>query len=144
MARALLAARERARTRPRPLLARDDEEAVGYFDRSAAVDVGGTTILEGHRANASGPEPIDLEMQFADQGGEGPTPYEVLFHAALSDDHRFYTRQDTIEQTWRIIQPLLDHPPRNRPYRGGSWGAAAARELPKHDGGWRWPWTPSG
>jgi glucose-6-phosphate 1-dehydrogenase len=101
-------------------------------------------VLEGHRADASGPEPIDLEMEFADQGGEGPTPYEVLFHAALSGDHSFFTRQDTIEQTWRIIQPLLDHPPRNRPYRRGSWGPAAARELPEPHGGWRSPWTPSG
>jgi glucose-6-phosphate 1-dehydrogenase len=101
-------------------------------------------VLEGHRADASGPEPISLEMQFAEQGGEGPTPYEVLFQAALAGDHTLFTRQDTIEQTWRIIQPLLDHPPRNQPYRRGSWGPAAARELPKRHGGWRSPWTSSG
>src|SRR5581483_9833471 len=53
-------------------------------------------VLEGHRADASGPEPIDLEMQFADQGGEGPTPYEVLFHAALTGDRSFFTNQNTI------------------------------------------------
>jgi len=101
-------------------------------------------ILEGHRADAHGPEPISLEMQFADQGGDGPTPYEVLFQAALTGDHSFFTRQDTIEQTWRIIQPLLDHPSPIHPYRLGSWGPAAARELPKPQGGWRSPWTSSG
>ncbi|MGZ4409723.1 MAG: glucose-6-phosphate dehydrogenase, partial [Gaiellaceae bacterium] len=87
---------------------------------------------------------IDLEMLFADQGGDGPPAYEVLYDAAFSGDHSFFTRQETIEQTWRVIQPLLDHRPRNRPYRRGSCGPAAARELPKHDGGWRSPWTPSG
>jgi glucose-6-phosphate 1-dehydrogenase len=101
-------------------------------------------ILEAHRADAPGPEPISLELQFAEQGGEGPTPYEVLFHAALTGDGTFFTHQDTIEETWRIIQPLLDHPPRILPYRRGSWGPAAAGELPELDGGWRSPWASSG
>ena len=83
-------------------------------------------------------------MQFAEQGGEGPTPYEVLFHAALTGDPTFFTHQDTIDETWRIIQPLLDHSPRIRPYRRGSWGPGAARELPKLHGGWRPPWTSPG
>jgi len=98
-------------------------------------------LLEAHRADAPGPEPISLEMQFAQQGGAGPTPYETLFQAALSGDRAFFTHQDTIEETWRIIQPLLDHPPRIRSYRRGSWGPAAARTLAIHDGGWRSPWT---
>ena len=101
-------------------------------------------ILEAHRADAPGPEPISLEMQFAEEGGEGPTPYEVLFHAALSGDRTFFTREDTIEETWRIIQPLLDHAPRIRPYRRGTWGPAKAAELPELQGGWRAPWTSSG
>jgi len=101
-------------------------------------------ILEAHRADRPGPEPISLEMEFAAQGGEGPTPYEVLFHGALTGDRAFFTHQDTIEQTWRIVQPLLDHPPRIRQYRRGSWGSAAARELPELRGGWRSPWTSSG
>jgi glucose-6-phosphate 1-dehydrogenase len=101
-------------------------------------------ILEAHRADAPGPEPISLELQFAEQGGEGPTPYEVLFHAALTGDGTFFTHQDTIEESWRIIQPLLDNPPRVRPYRRGSWGPAAAGKLPELHGGWRSPWTSPG
>ncbi|HEY5058557.1 MAG TPA: glucose-6-phosphate dehydrogenase [Gaiellaceae bacterium] len=97
-------------------------------------------VLEAHRANAPGPEPISLEMEFADEGGEGPTPYEVLFQAVLAGDHTLFTRQETIEEAWRIVQPLLDRPPRIRPYRRGSWGPAAADELPARDGGWRTPW----
>jgi glucose-6-phosphate 1-dehydrogenase len=100
-------------------------------------------LLEAHRADAPGPEPISLEMEFAAQGGEGPTPYEVLFHAALTGDRAFFTNQNTVEETWRIVQPLLDRPPRARPYRRGSWGPAAARELPEIHGGWRSPWTSS-
>ena len=101
-------------------------------------------IFEAHRANAPGPEPISLEMEFAAQGGEGPTPYEVLFHAALTGNGAFFTHQDTIEETWRIIQPLLDHPPRIHPYRRGSWGPTAAGKLTAPHGGWRSPWPSSG
>jgi glucose-6-phosphate 1-dehydrogenase len=30
--------------------------------------------------------------------------------------------EDSIEQTWRIVQLLLDHPPDIQPYQRGSWG----------------------
>ena len=33
-------------------------------------------------------------MEFADEGGEGPTPYEVLLHAAMLGDSKRFTRQD--------------------------------------------------
>ena len=41
-------------------------------------------------------------------GRRGPTPYEVLLHAAMSGDSARFTRQDSVEETWRIMQPLLD------------------------------------
>ena len=57
-------------------------------------------------------------MEFAQEGGEGATPYEVLLHAALVGDSTHFTRQDSVEATWRIVQPLLESPPRVRPYEG--------------------------
>src|SRR4051812_27143186 len=38
---------------------------------------------EARRAHSRDPETIELDMEFADQGGEGATPYEVLLHAAM-------------------------------------------------------------
>jgi len=99
-------------------------------------------ILEAHRADASGPEPITLDMEFAEQGGEGPTPYEILFEAALGGDHTLFTRQETIEETWRVIQPLLDANRRTHSYRRGSWGPAAANKLLQDGQRWRRPWPP--
>ena len=34
--------------------------------------------LDALRADHSGPAEIELPMRFADEGGEAPTPYEVL------------------------------------------------------------------
>ena len=62
-------------------------------------------------------------------GGEGATPYEVLLHAALVGETTRFTRQDGVEQTWRIMQPLLDAPPPVHVYAPGSWGPAEADAL---------------
>ena len=68
-------------------------------------------------------------MEFAEQGGEGATPYEVLLHAAMIGDSTRFTRQDSVEETWRIMQPLLDAPPPVHPYKKGTWGPEAADKL---------------
>ena len=80
-------------------------------------------------------------MEFAQEGGEGATPYEVLLHAALIGDSTHFTRQDSVEETWRIVQPLLQSPPRVQAYRKGSWGPKAADELVAGFGGWHGPWV---
>ncbi|HEY1488089.1 MAG TPA: glucose-6-phosphate dehydrogenase [Micromonosporaceae bacterium] len=99
--------------------------------------------LEAKRAGQTEPEPIDLRMQFAQEGGEGATPYEVLLHAALIGDATRFTRQDGVEDTWRVMQPLLDAPGPVHPYKPGSWGPEAADALVADFGGWRQPWVES-
>src|SRR6478672_13454320 len=96
--------------------------------------------VEARRAEATAPESIHLDMEFAQEGGEGPTPYEVLLHAAMVGQITRFTRQDGVEETWRIMQPLLDSPPPVHRYAPGSWGPAAADELTAQSGGWHVPW----
>jgi glucose-6-phosphate 1-dehydrogenase len=100
-------------------------------------------VLDAHRADKSGASEIHLDMEFAKEGGAGATPYEVLLHAALDGDASHFTRQDNVEECWRVIQPLLGAPPKVIPYAQGSWGPAAADELVAGFGGWRGPWLPS-
>jgi glucose-6-phosphate 1-dehydrogenase len=104
-------------------------------------------ILDAHRADAPGPAPIELDMEFAEEGGEDPTPYEVLLHAALVGESTHFTRQDMVEESWRIIQPLLDDPSSLDIYEPGTWGPEAADKLTAAHGGWHGPWldeAPSG
>jgi glucose-6-phosphate 1-dehydrogenase len=96
--------------------------------------------LDARRAGSAAPQAIDLDMEFAEEGGEGPTPYEVLLNDALRGDTTHFTRQDSVEETWRIVQPLLDNPPRVRPYAPGSWGPKRADALLGEHGPWRGPW----
>jgi glucose-6-phosphate 1-dehydrogenase len=98
-------------------------------------------ILDAHRADQAGPSPIELDMEFAREGGEEATAYEVLLHAALVGDATNFTRQDNIEETWRIVQPLLESPPLVQPYDQGSWGPEGADRLVSAFGGWHGPWV---
>jgi glucose-6-phosphate 1-dehydrogenase len=100
-------------------------------------------VLDAQRADKAGPREIELDMEFAQEGGEGATPYEVLLHAALIGDSTHFTREDSVEACWRIVQPLLDEPGPALPYARGSWGPAQAERLTAGLGGWHGPWVPA-
>ena len=100
-------------------------------------------IVDAHRADVAGPAPITLDVEFAEEGGEGPTPYEVLLHAALVGDSTRFTRQDGVEEAWRVMQPLLDAPPPVQAYAPGSWGPAEAERLVAGTARWHGPWIES-
>ena len=87
--------------------------------------------------------PILFDVEFAEMGGEGATPYEVLLHAAMVGEATRFTRQDGVEQTWRIMQPLLDAPPPVHVYDPGSWGPVEADALVAGHGRWQEPWIAS-
>ncbi len=101
-------------------------------------------VLDAQRADLPGAQAVHLDMDFATQGGEAPTPYEVLLHAALIGDAAPFTRQDSVEESWRILQPLLDAPPAVIPYEVDSWGPEEADKLLKGHGGWKKLWLPGG
>jgi glucose-6-phosphate 1-dehydrogenase len=100
-------------------------------------------LLEAQRGDDSEPEQISLDMEFSKQGGEGATPYEVLLHAAMLGNSIRFTRQDGVEEAWRVMQPLLDNPPPALPYEKGSWGPDEANRLLAGHGRWHSPWVES-
>ena len=101
-------------------------------------------ILDAQRADKPGAHGVHLDLDFATQGGEAPTAYEVLLHAALIGDSTPFTRQDSVEESWRVMQPLLDSPPAPITYAQGSWGPAEGDKLCNGLGGWQKPWLMSG
>ncbi len=97
-------------------------------------------ILDAQRADRKGAADIHLDMEFAHEGGEAATPYEVLLHAAIIGDATAFSRQDSVEESWRVMQPLLDDPPGVIPYAQNSWGPTESEKLLNGYGGWRKPW----
>ena len=60
-------------------------------------------------------------------GAADPEPYERLLGDAITGVHTLFTRQDTIEETWRVVQPLLDDPRPGPPLRPRHLGPEADR-----------------
>jgi glucose-6-phosphate 1-dehydrogenase len=91
------------------------------------------------KASGDSTRNVHLDLSFAAELGKPPEPYERLLNDALTGDRSLFTRQDVVEETWRVIQPLVDHPPAPVPYEQGSWG-------PTQDPGrtsWQLPWLSS-
>jgi len=88
---------------------------------------------------------VHLDSSFAEDLGEPIRPYERLLYAGLVGDHELFAREDGIEETWRIVQPLLNQdvsPGEIHPYDPGSWGPEAAQSLLRGHRGWQEPWLP--
>jgi glucose-6-phosphate 1-dehydrogenase len=85
-------------------------------------------------------EAADLAVLFEKVPGEEPEPYERLLGDAISGVSQLFTRQDAIEETWRIVQPLLEDPGPVPPYEPGTWGPKEAADLTRGICPWLEPW----
>jgi len=66
-------------------------------------------------------------------------PYERLLEDAMAGDHMLFTREDTVDAAWAVVDPVLKDQPPSIPYRRGSWGPKEAEALITEDGGWHNP-----
>ena len=71
--------------------------------------------------------------------------YETVLVDAMEGDPTLFNRADQVEQSWRLVQPIIEawreRPARGLPiYEAGSWGPEAADALVARDGhAWRRP-----
>jgi glucose-6-phosphate 1-dehydrogenase len=112
----------------------DPSQLVIRLDPTAGVRM----TVNAHRGYTKGMSPVNLDLDF---GSDEATPYEVLLHAALIGNPTRFTRQDGVDEEWRIMQPLLDNPPPVHSYKPGSWGPAQADQLIANYGQWHEPWA---
>jgi glucose-6-phosphate 1-dehydrogenase len=94
------------------------------------------------RAGEEAFEAADLEVLFEKVPGEDPEPYERLLGDALAGRNQLFTRQDTVEETWRIVEPLLEEPGPVHSYAPGTWGPKEADKLTRGLCQWYEPWLP--
>jgi glucose-6-phosphate 1-dehydrogenase len=102
---------------------------------------GASLLMQAKKADEMALRRVHLDLEFKEQGGEGPIAYEVLLLAAMNGDPSHFARQDALEETWRVVQPLLDAAPPVEIYEKGSW-PTSADELVRGYRGWREPWLP--
>jgi glucose-6-phosphate 1-dehydrogenase len=74
---------------------------------------------------------------------DSPDAYETLILDALLGDQALFTREDEVEEAWRVVTPMLGawaggHAPSFPDYASGTWGPDAADDLLGRDGrAWR-------
>jgi glucose-6-phosphate 1-dehydrogenase len=95
------------------------------------------------KAGVAAYEPADLVVLFEKAPGEDPEPYERLLGDALAGRTELFTREDTVEETWRIVEPLLEEPGPVHPYEQGEWGPKEAEDLTRGIARWEEPWLPN-
>ncbi|MEU7813454.1 glucose-6-phosphate dehydrogenase [Pseudonocardia sp. NPDC049154] len=95
------------------------------------------TLLAKQPGRGDVPAEIPLAVDFREVLGPVHAPYERIFADALAGDPAHFARMDTIEQAWRIVEPILDPATPPAPYPRGSWGPEAAERLPGPEG-----WVP--
>ena len=117
-------------------VAPDPDELVLRIDPKPGADL----VVQAKKPGAQSTRTVDLSLIFAEELGEAPEPYERLLGDALRGDASLFTREDSVEETWRIVQPLLDAPPPVESYAQGSWGPAGADKLVAGHPSWRVPW----
>jgi glucose-6-phosphate 1-dehydrogenase len=72
---------------------------------------------------------IDLTADFATQLTGERKPYEHIFLGALAGDPTQFGRMDVVEESWRIVEPILDLPDEPLTYAVRSWGPAEADKV---------------
>lgn len=112
----------------------DPNQIVLRIDPSAGVRL----VVQAQTHTSESLRTVDLDVDLG--GVDVPTPYEELLHAAIMGDATLFTREDVVEETWRVLGPLLDLSSAPETYAPGSWGPPAADALAKDVGGWYDPW----
>ena len=66
--------------------------------------------------------PVSMDFKYGSSfGGHTPSAYETLLVDAMGGDATLYTRQDMVEASWRVVEPMLEE-----------WQSQAG-DLPKYD-----------
>jgi glucose-6-phosphate 1-dehydrogenase len=112
-----------------------DDDIVLRIGRQAGVSIFVRAKTPGQEVS----KPVSLDLDFADELGVPPGPYERLLADVLHGNSTLFPRWEVIEETWRIVQPVLDAPTPIEYYERGSWGPAPADAMAEPHGGWREP-----
>ena len=92
-------------------------------------EAGAYILLEAKQPGEEALRQVHLDLLFDQQFGGQPGPYERLLSDALAGDPQHFAREDRVDETWRIVQPLIDDPSELESYKPGGWGPEEASNL---------------
>ncbi|MDN5923790.1 MAG: glucose-6-phosphate dehydrogenase, partial [Xanthomonadales bacterium] len=98
-------------------------------------------IALGARVKAAGGALVgeDVELMVQDDTSDNAPPYVRLLGDAMRGDASLFTRDDSVEAAWRIVDPILDNVVPVHTYAPGTWGPKQAQDLVIGDDTWHKP-----
>jgi glucose-6-phosphate 1-dehydrogenase len=103
-------------------------------------DTAMTLTLAGKRPGIAAQAQTE-ELNFAQQPGLDPRPYDRLIGAALDGDDFYFAREDSIDAAWKVVDPILGDAVPVHSYQPGTWGPAEADGLLPDGTAWHNPST---
>jgi glucose-6-phosphate 1-dehydrogenase len=82
-------------------------------------------------------EAVELVARHCPSGEK--SAYERLLGDAIRGDASLFTRDDSVEAAWRVIEPILGSATPLAEYEPGTWGPAAAAAVIAGEEGWHDP-----
>jgi glucose-6-phosphate 1-dehydrogenase len=80
-----------------------------------------------------------VELLAAHHDPEEMSAYERLFLDAMKGDPELFTRQDSVEAQWKVVDAILGDASPVREYEPGAWGPKEAAAMTADSGGWHTP-----
>jgi glucose-6-phosphate 1-dehydrogenase len=122
-----------------PAIFAEDSPPANYLRFRISMD---PVIALGASVKAAGEkmEGCVVELEATQQCGETELlPYEELLGDAMAGNQTWFARQDYVEESWRILDPILRADLPLYEYEPLTWGPPEANTLAAADGGW---WNP--
>jgi len=114
-----------------------------YFHFRLSPDV---FISLGARTKAPGESMVgqEVELLACQHSGEEMSPYERLLSGAIRGDPSLFARMDSVQEAWRVLDPVLGNVTPVHEYEPNTWGPPEADRLIEADGGWHNPMPAEG
>ncbi len=106
------------------------------FRLSPEVVIGAGTAVKKIGEDMHG-EPVELIARHESRIEK--SPYERLLSNAIDGDTSLFTRDDSVEAAWRIVDPILSANLAVLEYEPGSWGPAASAAIIAGSQSWHDP-----
>lgn len=121
-----------------PMLEESSTPLANYFRFRLSPEV---VVAEGTRVKKPGErmegERIELVAHYQPPGEMDP--YERLLGDAANGDLGLFSRQDAVEEAWRIVDPILDNVTPIIEYEPNTWGPPKLATAFAPKGGWYTP-----
>jgi glucose-6-phosphate 1-dehydrogenase len=83
-----------------------------------------------------------VELTMHEASGDEMLPYERLLGDAIRGDQTLFVREDSVESSWDIVDPILPGVGEAKPvceYDPNTWGPSESDAIIADDGGWHNP-----